>query len=115
MDVLNRISSPHPLVAEMIRRPVATNDNSSQPAAVKPSRKSSTDLCNKMNLSGRQKQLCRQGDGLPEILLEAIRMSATSCQQQFQHERWNCTLDHGRINILDKGGFEYYLYFNFNV
>ncbi|EFX86385.1 putative secreted signaling factor WNT9 [Daphnia pulex] len=44
--------------------------------------------------------MCVQGgDGLAETLLEAIRMSVYTCQQQFEYERWNCT-PHGHSRML---------------
>ncbi|XP_032790981.2 protein Wnt-9a [Daphnia magna] len=64
----------------------------------------SADLCDQLHLTPRQKQMCVQGgDGLAGTLLEAIRMSVYTCQQQFEYERWNCTLNgFSRILTLKK-------------
>ena len=41
----------------------------------------------------------------------AIRMSAVTCQQQFEYERWNCSLHaYSRLLILKKGAYNHLSY-----
>merc|ERR1712071_590175 len=90
-----RISSADPLLVQSLREAAmrsTTWRNASQSSAELEG-KSSAQLCAKLFLTRRQRHMCLQGgDGLPQVLFEAIRISASFCQQQFQYEPWNCTL-----------------------
>ena len=115
-----RISSPHPLLPEVVRVATESIPAISAPVAPpstmvmvhhvseesrSPGRRLPTnpvELCDKMNLNDRQKRLCNQGGGLPETLMEAISMSASFCTRLFQYERWNCPLDEQRLYTLEK-------------
>ena len=106
-----RISSVDPMLMETlqsIRLPVWRNESKS-PVMVK---KHSSELCKKLHLTSHQRQLCLQGgDGLAEVLLEAIRISASFCQQQFQYDRWNCSLNESlRLPTLQKGTNAHFFY-----
>ncbi|XP_062570951.1 protein Wnt-9a-like [Saccostrea cucullata] len=61
-------------------------------------------LCEMMKLYRKQKKMCRRGRGTAHVLMEAIHTSVLECQYQFQHERWNCSIDEPyRQNMLKKG------------
>lgn len=86
---------------QSVRLPAWRNETKS-PLMVK---KHSSELCRKLHLTSHQRQLCLQGgDGLAEVLLDAIRISASFCQHQFQNDRWNCALNESyRLPVLQKG------------
>merc|ERR1712071_352028 len=102
-----RISSADPLLVQSLREAAmrsTTWRNASQSSAELEG-KSSAQLCAKLFLTRRQRHMCLQGgDGLPQVLFEAIRISASFCQQQFQYEPWNCTLStFYRLQTLKRG------------
>ncbi|KAJ7412110.1 hypothetical protein WISP_98967 [Willisornis vidua] len=57
--------------------------------------------CELLQLSRRQKRLCRREPGLAETLRDAIRLGILECQLQFRSERWNCSLE-GRTSLLKR-------------
>lgn len=58
--------------------------------------------CELLQLSRKQKRLCRREPGLAETLRDAIRLGILECQFQFRSERWNCSLE-GRPSLLKRG------------
>jgi len=95
-----RISSADPLLVERMRSTTWGNVSRLEEA-----RSSAGQLCANLYLTRRQKQMCLQGgNGLAQVLFDAVRMSANFCQQQFQYERWNCSLNtFYRLQTLHKG------------
>ncbi|NWQ68017.1 WNT9B protein, partial [Neopipo cinnamomea] len=58
--------------------------------------------CDLLQLSRKQKRLCRREPGLAETLRDSIRLGIMECQFQFRSERWNCSLE-GRTSLLKRG------------
>ncbi|CAN8202007.1 unnamed protein product [Coccothraustes coccothraustes] len=58
--------------------------------------------CELLQLSRKQRRLCRREPGLAETLRDAIRLGILECQFQFRSERWNCSLE-GRPSLLKRG------------
>ena len=57
-------------------------------------------MCELLQLSTRQLEICQQESSLGDVLAAAVRMSAFECQRQFRYERWNCSLGQKRLNLL---------------
>ena len=62
-----------------------------------------SEICRRLRLRDWPQRVCINGGGVAETLMEAIRMSVYECQHQFLYERWNCSLDRYRINVLQQG------------
>ncbi|XP_064646706.1 protein Wnt-9a-like [Lineus longissimus] len=59
--------------------------------------------CKHLSLRGKQRRLCKREPGIGHSLIEAARLSAWACQDQFKMERWNCSIGKHRLNILKRG------------
>lgn len=47
--------------------------------------------CSNLPLSHRQKDLCQKKVFLLPSIRDGARLAITECQNQFRHERWNCS------------------------
>lgn len=47
--------------------------------------------CSHVPLSPRQKSLCQKKSFLLPSIQDGARLAVSECQNQFRHERWNCS------------------------
>ncbi|XP_061524411.1 protein Wnt-16 [Phycodurus eques] len=47
--------------------------------------------CRSLPLSAEQRDVCRERSFLAPSIRDAARMAVSECQNQFRHERWNCS------------------------
>ncbi|XP_032822234.1 protein Wnt-9a [Petromyzon marinus] len=60
--------------------------------------------CERLQLGGERRRLCRRDPGVADVLLGAAELSAAECRAQFRGERWQCELEERyRLNILKRG------------
>ncbi|XP_077565838.1 protein Wnt-16 [Stigmatopora nigra] len=52
------------------------------------------DGCRSPPLSMEQREICRQRSFLAPSIRVAARLAVSECQNQFRHERWNCSTGH---------------------
>ncbi|XP_034719781.1 protein Wnt-16 [Etheostoma cragini] len=48
-------------------------------------------VCADLPLTPRQREICRKKPSLLPSVRDAARLAIAECQNQFQHERWNCS------------------------
>ncbi|XP_051911075.1 protein Wnt-16 isoform X2 [Hippocampus zosterae] len=48
--------------------------------------------CRSLPLSARQREVCRKRSFLAPSIVDAARLALGECQNQFRHERWNCSV-----------------------
>lgn len=99
-----RLTSKQPLYASLYHLPTYYNMVSQN----RPTRFdiNADKLCDLLNLEPKQRQTCRRTPGLAPLLLEAVNLAIYECNFQFKYDRWNCSLDNGRLQILNKGEME---------
>ncbi|XP_061662317.1 protein Wnt-16 [Syngnathoides biaculeatus] len=54
-------------------------------------RRSGDDDCRSPPLSAEQRDVCRERSFLAPSIRDAARLGVSECQNQFRHERWNCS------------------------